>query len=279
MSTVGIVSRFFSLVMPAICSNLLFTCMASLNYYYIGKLDDAAIIAGVGLAQSIMTVIGSGLMVGCNCAQETLTSQAFGAGELVRCGVLLNRGRAVLTTIFIPLSVAYYFSEPIFHFIGQDPQVSFYAGKYMRSMILSTYLHGNYDLTKRFLYQMQVTWAPMLATIVGTLLHAYWLNLFIIEKGYGIEGLPYANTTTNLILFTTVTVISHVVPRLRESLFCPTIESFRDWGEYFSIAVPVTIMLCAEWWAFEIFNIASGYLSVNTQAAQVILWNFLLLIY
>jgi multidrug resistance protein, MATE family len=38
-------------------------------------------------------------------------------------------------------------------------------------------------------------------------------------------------------------------------------------------------MLCAEWWAFEIFNIFSGYLSVDIQAAQVILWNFLLLTY
>jgi multidrug resistance protein, MATE family len=48
--------------------------MMTMNYYYIGSLGNAAQTAGIGLAQSIMTVIGSGLLIGCNCAQETLTS-------------------------------------------------------------------------------------------------------------------------------------------------------------------------------------------------------------
>lgn len=65
--------------MPAIAANLLYICMMTMNYYYIGSLDNAAMTAAVGLAQSVMTVTGSGIMIGSNCAQETLTSQAYGA--------------------------------------------------------------------------------------------------------------------------------------------------------------------------------------------------------
>lgn len=146
-------------------------------------------------------------------------------------------------------------------------------------MIATAYISSHYDLMRRFLYQMQVTWVPMIAMIVGTGLHPFWLDYFIIKQQGGVIGLANANMATNLVLLATVILTAHLMPTLRESLFWPGRESLQEWGEWFRIAVPVTIMLCAEWWAFELLIIASGYLSVDTQAAQVILWNFLLLIY
>jgi multidrug resistance protein, MATE family len=68
--------------------------------------------------------------------------------------------------------------------------------------------------------------------------------------------------TTNLLMFTSITVISHRVKKLEPALFFPTRESFKDWGEYFGIAIPVTIMLSGEWWAYEILNFSSGLLGV-----------------
>ena len=42
---------------------------------------------------------------GLNCAQETLTSQAFGANNLRLCGIYLNRGTVILTLFFIILAL------------------------------------------------------------------------------------------------------------------------------------------------------------------------------
>lgn len=56
-------------------------------------------------------------------------------------------------------------------------------------------------------------------------------------------------------------------------MFWPTYESFTEWGEYLAISIPVTAMICASWWAFEIFVLASGYIGVKEQAAQAILQN------
>ena len=36
--------------------------------------------------------------------------------------------------------------------------------------------------------------------------------------------------------------------------------------------MPATIMMCAEWWAFEVLVIIAGYISVEAQAAQVLLF-------
>lgn len=114
---------------------------------------------------------------------------------------------------------------------------------------------------------MQVTWVPMIAQAICTALHAFWCHIYIEKMGKQVTGLGYAMATTNLLMFASVTVISHSVTRLKPALLMPTREAFRDWGEYFSIAVPVTVMLSAEWWAYEILNFSSGYLGVTQQAA------------
>lgn len=100
--------------------NVLNFMLYIINLYFVGLLDNPAMTAGVGLSITFVNVCGTSLMFGTNSAQETLTSQAFGAGELVRCGVLLNRGRVILLTLFIPISIIYFFSESIFLLMGID---------------------------------------------------------------------------------------------------------------------------------------------------------------
>ena len=91
-----------------------------INLYFIGFLENTLMTAGVGLAMTFVNILGLSVMVGINCAQETLTSQAFGANELVRCGVLLNRGRVILLLVFIPIAFIFMFTKQILIAIGQD---------------------------------------------------------------------------------------------------------------------------------------------------------------
>lgn len=55
----------------------------------------------------------------------------------------------------------------------------------------------------------------MVAMMIGTVFHAFWLHYFIITKELGTTGAAYANTVTNSILFVSLTTVSHLVPRLR----------------------------------------------------------------
>lgn len=122
-----------------------------INLYFVGKLNDAAMTAGLGLATFFVQALGYTVLMGTNIAQETLTSQAFGAGELYRCGALHNRGRTILLAVMIPIALVFFFSETIFLLIGQDPQVSRYAGQYACSQIVGALFFAQFDLTKRFL--------------------------------------------------------------------------------------------------------------------------------
>ena len=57
---------------------------------------------------------------------------------------------------------------------------------------------------------------------------------------------------TNVGMLVMIEVYSLWVPRIQESIFCPDAQTWKNWGEYFKLGVPATVMLCAEFWAFEI---------------------------
>ena len=64
-------------------------------------------------------------LIGLNAAQETLTSQAFGANNLQLTGIYLNRGRVILSVFYILLAIwPLAFGERIFIALGMDAEVS-----------------------------------------------------------------------------------------------------------------------------------------------------------
>ena len=92
---------------------------------FAGTLKDPINLAATGLAGTFGAIMVLSLMLGLNSAQETLTSQAFGAGNLRLCGVYLNRGHFILTAFFTPVAiVSICFAENIFLLVGQDPEVA-----------------------------------------------------------------------------------------------------------------------------------------------------------
>lgn len=44
---------------------------------------------------------------------------------------------------------------------------------------------------------------------------------------------------------------------------------FKNWGEYLKISLPSTVMLCAEWWAYELLMVFAGNISVEALVAQI----------
>ena len=52
-----------------------------------------------------------------------------------------------------------------------------------------------------------------------------------------------------------------------------------DWGTYLRIGIPGALMVCFEWWAFELFAIFSGYMSIEALAAEVVIGNIIAFIF
>jgi len=128
----------------------------------------------------------------------------------------------------------------------------------------SVFAMGHIDLMKRFLNAMNVTYVPMIASIITSVMHLGFLFIFVTCMQLEVLGLVISSSLTfSLQLAIVMVYASWFLPDLQEAIQMPTKDVFSEWRSYFSLAIPSMMMLCAEWWAFEIITIMSGYLGVD----------------
>lgn len=110
---------FLRLAVPASLTNILAYVCPLVNTLFAGHMNDTNKLAAVGLAGVTLHLMVMSFLIGLNSAQDTLTSQAFGHGNIRLVGVYLNRGRLILTAAFIPMAIIPgYFSEEILVALG-----------------------------------------------------------------------------------------------------------------------------------------------------------------
>ena len=153
----------FRISLPTIISCLFMQLTYFINTVYAGHLNDESKLAGLGLGTCLLECLTLYIIMGMNGALETLVSHAYGANQLVLCGVYLNRARVINTTIFIPLASILLFTREVLMFLGQEESVVEHAHTYIIANLPSVYMLGIYDMTKRFLNCMESSWVQMVA--------------------------------------------------------------------------------------------------------------------
>ncbi len=59
----------------------------------------------------------------------------------------------------------------------------------------------------------------------------------------------------------------------------PSMDVFNEVGAYLKVGISGALMLCFEWWAFELLAIFSGLISVESLAAEVVVINIVTFIF
>ena len=95
---------FLKIALPSILNNFIGYGVIITNVFA-GRMNDPVKLGVVGLTGTVVFVMVVTLMIGLNSAQETLTSQAYGARNLHLCGVYLNRGIFLLIAFCIPFAM------------------------------------------------------------------------------------------------------------------------------------------------------------------------------
>ena len=113
---------------------------------------------------------------------------------------------------------------------------------------------------------MRITTVPMISQLIASLFHLPMCLLFTFKADMGIYGLGLATSITNFNLLLLTVIQCCFNKKVKQAVTCPGKESFRGWGEYLKVAIPSAVILCSEWWAFEILTIIAGLISVEAQA-------------
>ncbi|XP_022881059.1 protein DETOXIFICATION 12-like, partial [Olea europaea var. sylvestris] len=193
-------------------------------------------------------------------ALETLSGQAFGAEQYKRIGTQTYTSIFSLIIVCIPLSVLWIFLGKVLVYVGQDPQISHEAGKFTMWLVPALFGYATLQPLIRY-FQMQSMILPMLISSCITIcFHIAVCWVLVFKSGLRNIG---AAVAMDLSMWLNVTILgfymkfSSTCEKTRAPL---SMDIFKGMKEFFRFAVPSAVMICLEWWSFELLILLSGLL-------------------
>lgn len=95
----------------------------------------------------------------------------------------------------------------------------------------------------------------------------------------GVKGVGVASAFSNAFILLGINIYPLFVPKVKDAMRLPTRDAFREWKDYLKKGIPVSFMLCFEWWAFEFIVIMAGSLGVVELSVQTIFMNVIVVLF
>lgn len=127
---------------PIIIGQIFSLFVEMLNLVFAGRLGDPIYVAAAGLGNMYANVTCLLIIYGLNSAIATLVAQAYGAGNLRKCGIYLNKGRIAVVIFFVPIFIIMFFCEKFLLAINMDPTASAIAQQYTYGLVVSLFFQA-----------------------------------------------------------------------------------------------------------------------------------------
>ncbi|KAG2591998.1 protein DETOXIFICATION 19-like isoform X2 [Panicum virgatum] len=254
---------------PMILMNMFYYGIPLVSVMFSGHLGDVEL-AGATLGNSWVTVTGYAFVIGLSGGLETLCGQAFGAGLYRRLGLYLQSSLIMSAAASALVSVLWVFTEPVLLLLRQEPRVSRAAAGFVRAQIPGLFAFASLQCLLRYL-QMQSVVLPLVAFSAASFaLHVALAYLLVAVLGLGIAGASAAVSVT--FWAACLMLLAYV---LRSEAFSETWTGFS--AEAFGyvlptvkLAAPSAVMVCFEYWAFELLVLVAGLLPNSTVSTSLI---------
>ncbi|KAK6134253.1 hypothetical protein DH2020_031989 [Rehmannia glutinosa] len=242
---------------PMVAVTLSHYLLQVISLMMVGHLGELSL-SSTALAFSLAGVTGFSLLVWP--ALETISGQAFGAQQYEKLGTQTYTAIFSLVVVCIPLSVLWIYMGNLLKFVGQDPQISHEAGKFTMWLVPALFGYATLQPLIRY-YQMQSLILPMLISSCVTLCFHVPVCWALVFKS-GLENLGGA-VAMGLSMWLNVTILSLYMkfsPTCAKTRSPISMKIFEGIKEFFGFAIPSAVMICLEWWSFELLILLSGLL-------------------
>jgi MATE family multidrug resistance protein len=283
-------SFLVQLAWPVIISYLLSFCLNFTSVISLGHIGRNEL-AAIALASMLCNVTGFSVGMGLASAMDTLCSQAHtGSCDPHSLGKHLQRGIVVVFIVSIPISILWTFTEPLLVLLGQDTHISMLAGLFTRWMIPGLFPYLVADCLRRYLQAQAIMkpylsfyCRPMYITMIAVPMNVFlqwllvWYLAFHFRSPYsiGVIGAPISTSIINCL----IPIMTIIYIRYYEG---GDAYGGWEWREAFDVkqlvvfvklGVPGVLMICSEWWAYEVVALAAGMIGGIELAAQSVLIN------
>ncbi|KAJ0095828.1 hypothetical protein Patl1_15219 [Pistacia atlantica] len=225
----------------------------------VGHLGELAL-SSTAIAISLASVTGFSLLLGMASGLETLCGQAFGAKHHGRIGTQTYTAIFSLFLVCLPLSLLWIFMGRLLVFIGQDPRISHEAGKFIVWLLPALFAYAALQPLIRYFQTQSLTFPMFLSSLASLCFHIPLCWVLVFKSGLGNLGGALAISISywlNAIFLGIYMKFSSACEKTRAPI---SMDVFRGIGEFFRFAIPSAVMICLEWWSFELLILMSGLL-------------------
>ncbi|CAO2828560.1 unnamed protein product [Amaranthus hypochondriacus] len=212
------------------------------------------------IAVSFSGVTGFSFLLGMASALETISGQAYGAKQYNKLGTQTYTAIFSLILVCIPISILWTYIGKILVFFGQSPEISHEASKFSMCLIPMLFSYAVLQPLVRFFQAQSSTMPMVLSSCAALCLHIplCWVLVFKTRlHNLGAALSMGVSMWFNVIFLALYMMFSPSCAPTRSPL---SMEIFRGIREFFRFAIPSSLMICLEWWSFELLILLSGLL-------------------
>ncbi|KAM9812966.1 multidrug and toxin extrusion protein 1-like [Syngnathus typhle] len=226
------------------------------------------VMAGYGLASATINITTAATGLGLGFALDTLVAQTFGSRNLLRVGVILQRGIIIMLLFCLPCWGLLLNAQSLLLLMGQDPEVTRIAQLYITAYLPAIPAMFLYNLQFSYLQNQGIILPQVYAAVLANVANLLTNYIFISVLDFGVYGSAAASTLTEIYLC--VFQFAYIWwKKLHKTTWGGwSVESLQEWGSFMKLAIPSTLMTCFEWWIYDLGGLFAGMLGKDELAAH-----------
>jgi len=218
------------------------------------------------------------MAVGMSTALDTLGSQYNGAQKYFEVVIVLQRSVVVLALMLVPVCVIWSFIGEIFAAVGVDAETVSIMLRYFA--VIGWIVPGKIVAIsyRKYLMCMGLTWPHMYMNLVSDVVIIIACAA-ALHMDWGVVGLGWAWVMGSYAGGMFIVAVTYFQPEVQRSVavlpFFPLHKEAWAWvgiKEYVCLGFPGMVMVCAEWWAYEILMVFASVLGPDAITAQSLIF-------
>ncbi|XP_050985258.1 multidrug and toxin extrusion protein 1 isoform X3 [Labeo rohita] len=213
--------------------------------------------------------IGYGLSAAC----DTLISQAFGAGNLHLVGVITQKAVLILLLACLPCCALLINTESVLLLVGQSPEVARVSQLYVDIFLPGLPAAFMFIIEAKYLQNQGKTWPLVITGVVANVLNALINYIFLFVLDMGVTGSAAANTISQYSLAIILLIYIRCTGLHKDTWPGWSMDCLQEWDSFIHLALPSMLMMCAEWWTYEIGGLLAGLIGEVELGAQSVMYS------